>query len=139
MGHPREPAGASPRGGLRRRAGQVQSSVVPMTTPRRAVPNNYQRPSWRRPLTVLAVTVVLLALGGYAAYTAYQHFVTKYLTVPGCQAGTGVNAFSLDFVQASDAAIIAGVAAREHLPRQALVIAYATALQESKLENLSYG
>jgi len=103
------------------------------------VPNNYQRPSWRRPLTVLAVTVVLLALGGYAAYTAYQHFVTKYLTVPGCQAGTGVNAFSLDFVQASDAAIIAGVAAREHLPRQALVIAYATALQESKLENLSYG
>jgi hypothetical protein len=110
-----------------------------MTTPRRVVPNNYHRPSWRRPLIVVTVIAVLLAGGGYAAYTAYQHFVTKLLTVPGCQAGTGVNAFSLDFVQASDAAIIAGVAARERLPRQALVIAYATALQESKLENLSYG
>jgi hypothetical protein len=83
--------------------------------------------------------VVLLAVGGFAAYSAYQHFVTKLLTVPGCQSGTGVDAFPLDFVQASDAAVIAGVAAREHLPRQALVIAYATALQESHLENLSYG
>ena len=82
---------------------------------------------------------LLLGGGAYAAYTAYQHFVVRLLTTPGCQAGTGENALPLDFVQASDAAIIAGVAAREHLPRRALVIAYATALQESKLENLSYG
>jgi hypothetical protein len=103
------------------------------------VPNNYQRPSWRRPLTVLFVITALLAGGGYAAYTAYQHFATRLFTVPGCQAGTGVNALQLDFVQASDAAVIAGVAEREHLPRRALTIAYATALQESKLENLTYG
>ncbi len=101
--------------------------------------NYYQRPSWRRPLTILTVIAVLLGGGGYAAFTAYQHFVQRLLTVPGCQAGFGANALPLDFAQASDAAIIAGVAERNHLPRQALVIAYATALQESKLENLSYG
>jgi len=40
------------------------------------VPNTYQRPSWRRPLTVLIVLAVLLGAGGYAAYSVYQHFVT---------------------------------------------------------------
>jgi hypothetical protein len=99
----------------------------------------YRRPSWRRPVTVLTVLAVLLGVGGYAAYTAYQHFVTRLLTVPGCQAGTGANAVPLDFSQTADAADIAGVAVREHLPREALTIAYATALQEAKLENPSYG
>lgn len=110
-----------------------------MTTQRRDVPDHYHRPSWRRPLIVLTVIAVLLAGGGYEAYSAYQHYVVRLLTVPGCQAGTGVNAIPLDFGQASDAAIIAGVAVREHLPRKALTIAYATAFQESKLENLTYG
>jgi hypothetical protein len=88
---------------------------------------------------VLTVVTALLAVGGYAAYTAYQRYVVRLTTVPGCQAGTGANAMSLDFGQAADAAIIAGVAVREHLPRKALTIAYATAMQESKLENLNYG
>jgi hypothetical protein len=88
---------------------------------------------------VLAVIAVLLAVGAYAAYTIYQRFVVQVLTVPGCQAGTGQNAVALDFGQAADAATIAGVGVREHLPSQALTIAYATAFQESKLENLTYG
>ena len=103
------------------------------------MPNSYRRPSWRRPLIVLTILAVLVGVGGYAAYSAYQHFVTRLLTVPGCQAGTGANAVPLDFGQAADAAIIAGVAVREHLPARALTIAYATAFQESKLENLDYG
>ncbi len=103
------------------------------------MPNNYRRPSWRRPLTVLIVIALVLTGAGFAAYTAYQRIVVRLLTTPGCQAGFGANALPLDFVQASDAAIIAGVAERAHLPRKALTIAYATALQESKLENLSYG
>lgn len=82
---------------------------------------------------------VVLAAGGYAAYQAYQHYVVQLLTVPGCQAGTGNNAVPLDFGQAADAATIAGVAVRQGLPRQALTIAYATALQEAKLENPSSG
>ena len=103
------------------------------------MPKTYRRRSWRRPLTVLTVLAVLLAVGGYAAYKAYQHYVVQLLTVPGCQAGTGNNAIPLDFGQAADAATIAGVAVRQGLPRQALAIAYATALQEAKLENPSNG
>ena len=88
---------------------------------------------------MLIVIAVLLAIGAYAAYSAYQRFVVQVLTVPGCQAGTGNNAIALDFGQAADAATVAGVAVREHLPAEALTIAYATAFQESKLENLTYG
>ena len=88
---------------------------------------------------MLTVIAALLAVGGYAAYRAYQNYVVRVLTVPGCQAGTGANAIPLDFGQTADAATIAGVAVREHLPLRALTIAYATALQESKLENLDYG
>ena len=88
---------------------------------------------------MLIVIAVLLAVGAYAAYSAYQRFVVQVLTVPGCQAGTGNNAIALDFGQAADAATVAGVAVREHLPAEALTVAYATAFQESKLENLTYG
>lgn len=100
---------------------------------------HYHRPSWRRPLIVLTVIVVLLAVAGYAAYTAYQRFVVQVLTVPGCRAGTGDNAIALDFDQAANAATIAGVAVHQQLSSRALTVAYATAFQESKLENLSYG
>jgi hypothetical protein len=112
---------------------------VRTTSPGQPAAYQYQRPSWRRPLIVLTVIAVLLAVGAYAAYTAYQRFVVQVLTVPGCQAGTGDNAIALDFGQAADAATVAGVAAGEHLPSRALTVAYATAFQESKLENLTYG
>jgi hypothetical protein len=85
------------------------------------------------------VLAVLLAIGGYTAYSTYQRYIQRLLIIPGCQAGTGANPIGLDFAQAADAATIAAVAARYHLPRRALTIAYATALQESKLENLTYG
>jgi hypothetical protein len=112
------------------------------TTSGRSASYSYQRPSWRRPLIVLGVVIVivgLIAVGAYAAYNAYGRYVNRLLTVPGCQAGTGVNAIGLDFGETADAAIIAGVAARDRLPREALIVAYATAWQESKLENLHYG
>jgi hypothetical protein len=110
------------------------------TTPQRyGVPNSYQRPSWRRPLIVLTVIALLLGGAVYAGYTIYQRYVLRIMTVPGCQAGTGPNAMQLDFGQAADAATIAGVAVRKRLPARALTVAYATAMQESKLENLNYG
>jgi hypothetical protein len=112
---------------------------VRTTSSRQRAAYQYHRPSWRRPLIVLIVIAVLLAVGAYAAYSAYQRFVVQVLTVPGCQAGTGNNAIALDFGQAADAATVAGVAVREHLPAEALTIAYATAFHQSKLENLSYG
>jgi hypothetical protein len=82
--------------------------------------------------------VLVLALAGYAIYTSFRH-VTAALPPPGCQAGTGAQAITLDTDQAAIAATIAGVAARHRLPRQAVTIAYAAALQESKLHNLDYG
>ena len=88
---------------------------------------------------MLIVIAVLLGVGAYVAYSAYQRFMVQVLTVPGCQAGTGPSAVPLDFGQAADAATVAAVAVRDHLPERALTIAYATAFQESKLENLSYG
>jgi hypothetical protein len=87
---------------------------------------------------VLTVIALLLGLLAWGAYTVYQRF-SQVLVIPGCQAGTGGNAIPLDFGQAADAATIAGVAAQEGLPAEALTIAYATAFQESKLENLTYG
>jgi hypothetical protein len=115
---------------------------VRTTSSGRTASYSYQRPSWRRPLIVLGVILVvvaLIAVGAYAAYQAYGRYVQRLLTVPGCQAGTGANAIGLDFAETADAADIAGVAARERLPREALTVAYATAWQESKLENLDYG
>jgi hypothetical protein len=86
----------------------------------------------------MTCVVVLLGVGAYFAYSAYQH-VSTFLISPGCQVGSGTNAVSLDTQQASIAATIAGVAADEGLPAHAVTIAYATAMQESKLHNLAYG
>jgi len=82
--------------------------------------------------------VGVLAVAGYFAYSAYQH-VTPYLAGSGCQAGSGTSAVSLDTEQASIAATIAAVAAHERLPRHALTVAYAAAMQESHMHNLNYG
>jgi hypothetical protein len=96
-------------------------------------------PNTRR-LRALALTgsALVLAVAGYLAYDSFGH-LTPSLPPPGCQAGLGADAISLDTDQAGIAATIAGVAVRHGLPRQAVTIAYAAALQESKLQNLDYG
>ncbi len=80
----------------------------------------------------------MLAVAGFGIYGALRP-VSPALPPPGCQAGTGLQAITLDPGQAVVAATIAGVAARHKLPRQAVTIAYAAALQESKMQNLDYG
>ncbi len=82
--------------------------------------------------------VLVLAVAGYAIYHSFRT-VTAALPPPGCQLGNGQQAITLDTDQAAIAATIAGVAARHRLPRQAVTIALAAALQESKLHNLKYG
>ena len=82
--------------------------------------------------------VLVLVVAGYAIYHSFRN-VTAAPPPPGCRAGTGVQAIDLDPEQAAVAATIAGVAARHRLPRQAVTIALAAALQESKLHNLDYG
>ena len=100
------------------------------------MPPNRTRP---RPAAVIGTALVLLlAVAGYLIYHSFQQ-VSPVAAAPGCQAGAGPQAISLDPDQAAIAATIAGVAARHKLPRQAVVIAYAAALQESQLHNLDYG
>jgi hypothetical protein len=89
-------------------------------------------------VTVLIVLAVLAGGACYAGYAIYRHIVVSLIS-PGCTAGLGVNSTQVDPSQAPVAATIAGVAARMELPRRALEIAYATALQESKMTNLSGG
>jgi hypothetical protein len=84
--------------------------------------------------------VLLLAVVGYLAFGKPRPSTPVIPPPPpGCQAGTGGAAIPLDTDQAGIAATIAGVAIRHRLPRQALTIALATALQESQLQNLDYG
>ncbi len=59
--------------------------------------------------------------------------------VTACAVTAGRQELQLTPGQAGIAAIIAGVASRRALPTRAVAIAYATALQESKLQNLHYG
>jgi len=83
--------------------------------------------------------LVLATAAGYAIFGTSRHATIPYVAPPGCQAGTGVQAIPMGADQAAIAATIAGVATRDRLPREAVVIAYAAALQESQMQNLDYG
>jgi hypothetical protein len=85
-----------------------------------------------------AALLLVIILAAVAVYLAIQRGTTV-LNPAGCQAGSGQSAISLDPEQAAIAATIAGVAHRQAMPRRAVVVAYAAAMQESKLQDLSYG
>jgi hypothetical protein len=99
-------------------------------------------PPHRRRLWTLALlgsALVLLIAAGYALFGRPRHVAAPYVPPPGCQAGTGVQAIPMGEDQAAIAATIAGVAARHRLPREAVIVAYAAALQESQMQDLDYG
>ena len=79
--------------------------------------------------------VIALATAGYFLLRQNK----PLLIGSGCQAGRGAAGVALDPEQAAIAATIAGVAHRRSMPPHAVMVAYAAALQESKLHNLSYG
>jgi hypothetical protein len=84
--------------------------------------------------------LVALGIAAGGLYLAYPRVAPLLLRGSGCEAGRATSrAISLQTSQAGIAATIAGVAQRHALPTRAVVIAYAAALQESKLENLDYG
>jgi hypothetical protein len=98
-------------------------------------------PTRRLRAVALIGSALVLAAAGYLAFGGARPGPTPAAPPPppGCQAGTGVAAIPLATDQAGIAATIAGVAARHRLPRQAVAIALAAALQESQLQNLDYG
>jgi len=88
---------------------------------------------------VLTPGLVLVVLAAAVAIYLVANRAKPFLTGNGCQAGTGKTAVTLDPDQAAIAATIAGVAHRRAMPPRAVAVAYAAALQESHLHNLSYG
>jgi hypothetical protein len=90
----------------------------------------------RRRVSGVSLAIALLVVLGL--YLAFQR-VAPLLRGSDCEA-TGVGqVITLAPSQAGIAATIAGVAQREALPSRAVTVAYAAALQESKLQNLTYG
>src|SRR5215469_15907326 len=83
--------------------------------------------------------VVLVLIIGFLAFSRAHHVHFRPTIGSGCLVhGHGFDV-PLTSDQAGLAAIIAGVAAHRSMPVRAVTIAYATALQESDLENLTYG
>lgn len=93
--------------------------------------------STRLPRAAAALVVLLIAAGVY--YVVKTKHVPLIPQPTSCTAAAGKQALPLTVSQAGIAATIAGVAARHDLPIRAVTIAYAAALQESKLANLNYG
>jgi hypothetical protein len=91
----------------------------------------------RRAVIFLAVIALVAGLG-FWGYTTYSGGRVPFLT-DTCRAFAGKAAVRLDPDQMAHAATITAVAVRRQLPERAVVVALATALQESKLRNLSGG
>ena len=94
-----------------------------------------RRPRARRPLIVGALLLVVAGIL-YVVSRSVQVPV-----IPHCSFATSAPAltYQLDPDQAQEASVIAAAGSRLGLPDHAVTIALATALQESKLQNLSYG
>jgi len=91
---------------------------------------------------VITITIIVIVLAVVVSFGLYQLLKRATpLAVPDayCAVNTPVGDLNLDIEQAQIAATIAAVAARRKLPERAVVIAYATAIQESKLSNVNYG
>jgi hypothetical protein len=90
---------------------------------------------FKRVTRATMVLALLLTVGGYIAL---RHSVPE-LEPASCDTSSSGQPVSLQVGQAQIAAVIAGVAQRRALPPRAVTIAYATALQESKLTDLRSG
>jgi hypothetical protein len=91
----------------------------------------------RRGRWVAAGAALVVLVGGGVWYAARQ--ASKPVLGKGCTAIAAGRTVTLDAEQAGNAATITAVAVQRKLPARAATIAIATALQESKLRNLTYG
>jgi hypothetical protein len=91
----------------------------------------------------VVVVVALLALVGALGVIAVLHSFSHGIKLPSLAGPTCTVSASgeveLDPVQMANAATITAVGVRRGMPEQAVVVALATALQESKLENRDDG
>jgi hypothetical protein len=93
----------------------------------------------RTPLVVVAVLALVGTLGMVAVVRSFSGGI-KLPTIIGPECTVRADGeVTLDTVQMANAATISAVGIRRGMPERAVVIALATALQESKLENLEDG
>jgi len=92
----------------------------------------------RRRRGISGVSLVIAVIVVLGLYLAFQR-IAPLLRGSGCEATGDGEVITLAPSQAGIAATIAGVAEREALPSRAVVVAYAAAWQESKLQNLTSG
>lgn len=100
-----------------------------------------RRQSRRVRLTRTIVVFVSLVLVTTAVVYGVKSLTPHHSTTDSCQVvgETTGTVYALKPVQLVNASIIADVAMRRGLPEQAVIVALATAQQESKLTNLDYG
>jgi hypothetical protein len=96
-------------------------------------------PARRRRRWIGRTLLVALLVG--VAVVAYHsvHRVARNFGSPMCRAVALGTPVTFDPEQTANAATITTVAVRRHLPARAATIALATAIQESKLRNVTYG
>jgi hypothetical protein len=92
----------------------------------------------RTALTAALVLGVVFGLGYYLVQQQLDGIVTLPAGPQSCVVGLDRDELRLDPEQVASAATIAAVGIRRELPRQAITVALATALQESKLRNLGH-
>jgi hypothetical protein len=92
----------------------------------------------RKPVVVVAVLALAGALGVFAVVRSLHGTIKLPQIGPECTVRAD-GEVALDSVQMANAATITAVGVRRKMPERAIVIALATALQESKLENLEDG
>ncbi|MEV7011907.1 hypothetical protein [Streptosporangium sp. NPDC051022] len=90
-------------------------------------------------IAIIAIVTVLAVAITVGVINLLNRVTRLAEATEGCKIVTPEGSLDLEIEQAQVAAIIAAVAARKKLPERAVVIAYATAIQESKLVNLPDG
>ncbi|GAA3474019.1 hypothetical protein GCM10018965_085720 [Nonomuraea roseola] len=97
------------------------------------------RRSFSRAVLTIGIIVLTLAVAIAVGVYVLLNKADPLVDAEGCVVKTPKGELDLDIEQARIAATIAAVGERRRLPEQAIVIAYATAIQESKMYNVSYG
>ncbi|MBU2669747.1 hypothetical protein KOI35_40190 [Actinoplanes bogorensis] len=92
----------------------------------------------RTPIVALAIIALVGALGVFVVVRTFSNGIKLPKIGPECTVRAD-GEVTLDYVQMANAATITAVGLRRGMPERAVVIALATALQESKLENLDDG
>jgi hypothetical protein len=92
-------------------------------------------------ILLISLVILLIAFAGVGWYvlTRPPPKPPALLQPPSCTAETDAGTVTLDTTQIANAATIAAVGIRRSMPEQAVAIALATAMQESKLKNLHAG